>query len=453
VTLVRNMPIPGAMGAIAGASRRRRQGTSVSYRPPISVSSKKPTSCATPESAVSISEINQSMLTRFKQQAQETGVFLKKQQQAFSQQVQKGIKMAASLKPGQKKENILQHALSSTRVSEQSDEQCYTRDVGQDRFAQMGEWSSALVQMCFESAHIREAARMLGGQPEHMDDLLQAVVALVASEEGAIGGAAASSSTSSRSSIDEERPVESEPFLATSVRATSHEKAVFVSEPPLPPPAAPPPLPVVSACGSATFENSEDKAKFLHSASSKLNVKIYDALVQMGFESEAIHAAFQLLGEDATVDDFFDLLLRMPDAAEASLQVQMDTSTGSVDVLYEAGGYDSEEDRKNQSVPDLTAAEPTTNKDLAGATLVSAVSQASLHAPSPQESSELSKYEAEEGQTNLSEMDSPQIEPSARDLAALIVASAIAKASPKIPNTFVAKKQIPGHSSPMRGGA
>jgi Holliday junction resolvasome RuvABC DNA-binding subunit len=385
------------------------------------------------------------MLTRFKQQAQETGVFLKKQQQAFSQQVQKGIKMAASLKPGQKKEHILQHALTPTRVSEQSDEQCYTRDVGQDRFAQMGEWSSALVQMGFESTHISEAARMLGGQPEHMDDLLQAVVALVASEEGA----AASSSSSSSSSIDEQRPVESEPFLATSVRATSQEKHVFESEPPLPPPAAPPPLPAVSACGSATFENSEDKAKFLHAASSKLNVKIYDALVQMGFESEAIHAAFQLLGEDATVDDFFDLLLRMPDAAEASLQVQMDTSTGSVDVLYEAGGHDSEEDQKNQSVPDLTAAEPTTNKDLAGATLVSAIPQASLHAPSPQESSEPSKYD----QTNLSEMDSPQIEPSARDLAALIVASAIAKASPKIPSTFVAKKQIPGHSSPKRGGA
>jgi hypothetical protein len=349
------------------------------------------------------------MLARLKQQAQETGVFFKKQQLAFSQQVQKGIKKAAGLTSGQKKDELLQHPDMTLSTSINANVQCDAPlrrgEPEQASFDQMSEWVSALGQMGFQKEHIREAASMLGGQPEHFDDLLQVVVATASSDESTCTKGASSNTKPSCSSMVDDEPLEQEPFLGHAVHGPSEAKDVSLEAlPPLPPPLSPPPLPSMSSCGSATFENAEDKATFLHSAPPRLDTRIFDHFQQMGFESETIHAAFRLLGKEATVDDFFELLLHMPEANQVSANAPMDISVSSSQDVYDVSGYESEEDQVDrESVPGYAF-----------------------------------------------------IEPSTKDLAAVIVAAAIAKAACTVPcmqQTPVATKQILEHPSPVRGGA
>jgi hypothetical protein len=357
------------------------------------------------DSAPCTSEGNKSMLARFKQQAQETGVFLKKQQQAISQQMQKGIKMATSVKPGQKKENAshdiqVPHA-TITAESGKSDDKIYDSKQENIGFNEMGEWFSTLTQMGFEKPHIYEAARIVGGVPEHLDDLLQVVVAIAASEEReSCGGASSSLMPAASSSMTEEKPPESEPLLASSAHEPSEDPPIPLDlQPPLPPPLSPPP-PCASACGSTRFETCDEKARILQSATPKLDTRIFEGLQEMGFESESIYAAFEVLGVEASMDDFFDLLLRMPDNSQVSIQTQLDASAGSAEVLYEVSGFESEEDVRS-----------------------------------------------------LSGLDLAPIESSAKDLAAAIVAAAIEKASLRELSTPIVPKKITEYPSPMRGGA
>merc|ERR1712217_37402 len=96
----------------------------------------------------------------------------------------------------------------------------------------------------------------------------------------------------------------------------------------------------------------------------------------------------------------------MTDISQLSMQTPMDISTGSVEILTDVSGYETEEDQKNIAADIVGSAlapiEPSTSDSVA------AIAGSSI-AP---------------------------IETSTKDLAAAIVGSAITKALSKVPNTL-----------------
>jgi hypothetical protein len=341
------------------------------------------------------------MLTRFKQQAQETGAFLKKQQQTFSQQVQKGIKMATYLNSAQKKENHLEHSqeapIGSTAVLGRRDEHSFMRNPEQVGFDQMGEWTSALVQMGFERSHICEAADMLGGQPHQMDDLLQAVVAIAASEEKDICGGASSSSMPSSSS--EEKDICGGASSSSMPSSSNLAEARLASE----------------ACpADAKPEPSIDKVVPLATQQPPLPAPLSPSLDPCVFASES-----HVLAEDET------MLL------------------SDVTLWMQRYGRNDETMKRAPPKPDVGICE----------NLMDIIAEPETSHADAEVLYDTAGAEPEESQRSLRSPDLAQIQVSNKDLAAAIVASAIAKAASKVPNTQTATKQPVEHPSPVRGGA
>jgi hypothetical protein len=306
------------------------------------------------------------MLARFKQQAQETGAFLKKQQQTFSQQVQKGIKMATN--SAQKKENPLEHPqeapIASTAAVGHREEQSYMRNPEQVGLDQMGEWTSALAQMGFKRSHICEAAGMLGGQPQHMEDLLQAVLAIAASEEKDICSSASSSSMPSSSGLAEAR-LASEALPADAEPKPSIDKDVPLAtqQPPLPAALSPSLEPCLFASENVVV--AEDK--MMQSAPPKLDVAIVETSLVVHAEPEKLPASAEVLHDIAAAEsEEQQKNLRAPDLA----QIQVSTKDF--------------QSQRSLRAPDWAQIQVST-KDLAAAIVASAIAKASAkEAPSAQ---------------------------------------------------------------------
>jgi hypothetical protein len=186
-----------------------------------------------------------------KQQVQETTGFLKKQQQSFADKVQKGFKMTPNFKFGQQKnkqvkkedkEGFMTYSLNPADVKDEIvfDDAGVVVDPA---------WLARLEQMGFKSSQVFDAAAMLGGQPEQMEDLLQVLVAMTASDEADVENLFFFKVETMQQDGREQE---------ASAAMHEEESSTSLPPPPLPAPLSPPSppmrMPSMSACGSIEFE-------------------------------------------------------------------------------------------------------------------------------------------------------------------------------------------------------
>lgn len=285
------------------------------------------------------------MLARFKQQVQETGGFLKKQQQAFAEKVTSS--KSHLQQQGQKHETKICRFESIPKEESRTQEHpvVVSSDVTRSIVSANGGiskstrlpsvnplWLKRAQRMGFENEQIYEALELIGGQPNTMEDLLQVLTAMNESRVGSAGIGKHSSTI--RSSMPVSYPAHKE--------AASHSY----------PARALPPLPSVSACGSVEFESASDKLKLLYSAPSlsawqsvpRLDERSFQALQRMGFSHLEILKATRSLADDASMDDLFDYLMahqkrgadislpEMPSGVEAPCSVKENSETNSTSI-------------------------------------------------------------------------------------------------------------------------
>jgi Holliday junction resolvasome RuvABC DNA-binding subunit len=410
----------------------------------------------------------------FKQQVQDTSGFFKKQQQALAEKVQKGFNMTSSIMSGQKKD-------ASSKTPEQRndfappDRRSHTSATGAGGLNPA--WISALGQMGFEESQVEEAAVMLGGKPDQMDDLLQVLVSM--NESITTGGAAADKPVATPSVA----PVES---VRSTTTLPPPLATTTLPQPPLPPPLSPahsPALASMSAVGSEEFEMAVDKHKLTHSAPKftqhkTLTPSAFLSLQQMGFTPEAIRQATTMMGPSSSYEELFDLLLTMGSPLSPP---NSGTATSSTDGACAAARTDSVK-------PSLAAAATETEvADLAAAALVAEMVEEELgslaqdvesdvplqselvqdvepDSPPPSNVFIIEEVEPKatpEADSSVSYDDDKLelSEPSTREIAASVVALVISKVAAKSAfehDSAQAAKHVsegPFTASPVRGGA
>jgi len=299
----------------------------------------------------------------FKQQVQETSGFLKKQQQALAEKVQKGLNMTSSIMSGQKKDvssktTDLNHDFTPPARPSQAH-----ATVG----ALNPAWITALEQMGFQAAKIEEAAALLGGKPQQMDDLLQVLVTM--NESSASGGTAA------REPVANPSPVSSLPTDSKQVESRSTTTrppplaTTTMPQQSLPPPVSPthsPGLASKSAVGSEEYEMAVDKHKLIHTAPKftqhkTLTPSAFMSLQQMGFTADAIHQASGRMRPNSTYEELFDLLLAMGSPLSPP---NSGTAASSTDGASAAACAAYQEVKVNQDAAAETEVEPT-NREIA----------------------------------------------------------------------------------------
>jgi Holliday junction resolvasome RuvABC DNA-binding subunit len=286
------MPLAGAVGAITAANRssrnRRttgtcRQSVPVKFATPAATKQANqarpdfvfhPQQRDTTETASVDSKT--SILSMFKQKAEETSCFFKKQKDALAEKVQKGMKMTSNMTPSGQRKGTEERAKPSNPQ----------KNVGLDPA-----WMEQLEQMGFEASKVHEAVAMVGGQPEQMDDLLQVLVSMHAS----------SVSTTSASAA----PTKPAP-TATAAPQLSRPQVTHKE----------PPLPSMCAVGSAEFEMSSDRRSAAQVTRSAAKSQMHSpsavqSLEQMGFQQKSIHMAIARLPPNAAFEELFNLLLAM----------------------------------------------------------------------------------------------------------------------------------------------
>lgn len=410
-----------------------------------------------------------------KQQAQETGGFFKKQQQFFAEKVQKGFKMTSILASGQKKNTNLDGKAQMNDFSEVGSKQCNESVKGKADTRVNPAWIVVLEQMGFDASQVNEAAAMLGGQPEHMDELLQVLVTMNASTEP--------------TTTEGSNPEKAANFEATSASLPSEhvqEKVESVDAPPLPPPIStppsPPPLPTMSAVGSADYEMAVDRYRLLHTAPSavpkppaarQLSVDEFEGLRMMGFTPEAIYQATSFLDGNSNRDDLFDLLVAM------GSPLSPPNSGGARSSTEPAPGaaFSQMSKPKLSAVPSSVEDEVNIINDVASTAATALVaemvqhelgsiaqedgsqSEGSLIQDSQSVSPSQSESAASAMENEQADEQTKAEEPSDRELASTIIASAVVRALTKLASheEVVPKPKSlidgPFTASPVRGGA
>jgi hypothetical protein len=126
-----------------------------------------------------------SMMSRFKQQLEQTGGFFKKQQHAFIDKVskglnQKGLHFFGGKTSGEKNDAPEQAFQATPLCADENDAILAAKDSCLDT-----DWAARLEQMGFDRASVVEAVQILGGQPRDMDELLQVLAVMSTRKEHA----------------------------------------------------------------------------------------------------------------------------------------------------------------------------------------------------------------------------------------------------------------------------
>jgi hypothetical protein len=191
----------------------------------------------------------QGMMSRLKQQVEQTGGFLKKQHQAFTDKVSKGLSQKGFKILGGRKSCEMD-------ASDQKSQPTQLRV--DDREATLLGKDSGLVatfeEMGFDKASVAEAMEILGGEPRDFDDLLQVLTVVDTSKKNAEDGMDSTtwnaSGVSAEDEVYEKSPkaldAPSESTIAEFTMAmqvdphpVSDSEKSLLSPPPLPPPLSP----------------------------------------------------------------------------------------------------------------------------------------------------------------------------------------------------------------------
>jgi len=371
---------------------------------------------------------------------QETTGFFKKKMD----KMQKGL--GKTFMTGQKKNS--QEQISDTSATEQTFRQCLQPPAGQDPISLNPKWVSALAQMGFQETQVLEAATILGGQPEQLDDLLQVLSAMNASSppspvfktEPEVQHHQETTTTPTNVNAPTTTNVQAPP---PPMQTTTTMRETPVAEP------EPVMLPLPArACASAELEEASERYRMSQQARQQgsgepaLSPSAMISLQKMGFATDTIQQASATLGSRASYEELFDMLLAMgsplspPNTGGAASSTDVDSCCAAA-----RRPEDEDEEEEEAALGRLAAA-------AAGELITESLHQVADATEQPVKIEIVQEKFAEvpDKSTQLQDVSN-------RALAQAIVASVLAKAASKEPSCQPKKIGNASTLSPVKGGA